>query len=81
MWSSYIHEPQIWGAIISPHLHRAFGAGQPFCELIPVENLNEQERTKGHVAYLDFVMDYKAYMNAEFDVHAWPEIELTHCGP
>jgi hypothetical protein len=28
MWSSHIHEPQIWEAIISP-LRNAHGAGQP----------------------------------------------------
>ena len=42
------------------------------CELIPVEHLTEQERSKGGVAYLDFVRDYRAYLNAEFHVHAWP---------
>jgi hypothetical protein len=47
------------------------------CELIPVENLTEQELTKGHVAYCDFVKDYTAYLHAEFHAHAWPKGELT----
>ena len=46
-----------------------------------VENLTEQERTKGRVAYRDFMKDYTAYLNAEFHVHAWPKRDLTHCDP
>ena len=71
MWSSHIHEPQIWEAIISPLRNARLEHDSP-CELIPVENLTEQERTKGHVAYLDFVRDYRAHLNAEFNLPAWP---------
>ena len=78
--SSHIHEPQIWEAIISPLRKARLEHDNP-CELIPRENLTEQDRTKRHVAYLDFVRDYKAYLNAQFHVHAWPKIELTHCEP
>ena len=77
MWSSHIHGPQIWEAIVSPLRNARLEHDSP-CELIPLENLTEQDCTKGHVAYLDFVRNYRAYMNAEFHVHAWPKIELTH---
>jgi hypothetical protein len=71
MRSSHIHERQIWEAIRSPLRNARLELDSPW-ELIPVENLTEQERTKGHVAYLDFVRDYRAYLSAEFNLHFWP---------
>ena len=78
--SPHIHEPQIWEAIISPLRNASLEKDSP-CELIAVENLTEKRRSKRHVADLDFVKDYAAYLNAEFHVHAWPNGELTHCEP
>jgi hypothetical protein len=46
------------------------------CELIALEDRTEKQRSKGHVAYSDFIKDYAAYLNAEFHVHAWPKGEL-----
>ena len=44
MWSSHIHELQIWEAIISPVRNARLEQDSP-CELTTVENLTEQERT------------------------------------
>ena len=42
------------------------------------EDLTEKkQRSKGHVAFRDFIKGYATYLNAEFDVHAWPNGELT----
>ena len=74
MWSSHVHEPKMWEAIISPIRNAILDKDHP-CELCSSENL--KQHWKGQVAFKDVLCDYAAYLNAKFPLHAWPEEKLT----
>ena len=76
MWSSHVHAPNMWEAIISPIRNAILDKDHP-CELCISENL--KQHWKGQVAFKDVLCDYAAYLNAKFPLHAWPEEKLTQC--
>ena len=72
MWSSRIHKPQVWEAIISPIRNERLQKDGP-CELLTLVDLNERQRSNGHVALRDCLKDYAAFLVCEFRSHAWPQ--------
>jgi hypothetical protein len=63
MWSSHVHEPKMWEAIISPIRNAILDKDHP-CELCSSEN--PKQHWKGQVAFKDVLCDYAAYLNAKF---------------
>ena len=74
MWSSHVHDPKMWEAIISPIRNAVLDKDHP-CELCRPEKL--KQHSKGQVAFNDVLSDYTAYLNSKLPLHAWPQEELT----
>ena len=73
MWSSHIHKPQFWEAIISPIRNEHLQKDGP-CELLTL--LRGRQRSNGHMAFRDCLKYYAAYLNCEFNLRDWPQEEL-----
>ena len=65
MWSSHIHEPQFWDAIVSPIRNEHLQKDGP-CELLTLADLKGKQRSKGHVAFRGCLNDYADVLNCEF---------------
>ena len=74
MWSSHVHDPKMWVAIIGPIRNAVLDKDHP-CELCRPEKL--KQHSKGQVAFNDVLSDYTAYLNSKLPLHAWPQEELT----
>ena len=76
MWSSHVHVPKTWEANISPIRNVHLDKDHP-CVLATLSELSPKQRSKGHVAFCDYLKDYAAYLNVEFPLHAWPKAALA----
>ncbi len=69
IWSSHIHEPQFWEAIISPIRNEHLEKDGP-CELLALEDFKEGSALRDMWPSVTASRTMQLYLNAEFHLHA-----------